>query len=105
MLFEGTFKFTRFLEEHMLACPSKKYLHLDCPGCGFQRSLVALLRGDVSGSLHLYPATIPILLLLIFALLHIRFKYPKGSLILKVLYISCASVILVSFLYKIITKT
>lgn len=28
-------------------CPFHKYLHLDCPGCGSQRAVHALLHGNV----------------------------------------------------------
>lgn len=47
----------------MLTCFSKKYLGIECPGCGIQRSTISLLRGDFLDSLALYPALIPFILL------------------------------------------
>lgn len=33
-------------------CPFKVFLHVDCPGCGLTRATIALLKGDISKSLH-----------------------------------------------------
>ncbi len=91
-----------FLELHMLPCPYRKYLHIECPGCGFQRSCIALLRGDVSGSFAYYPATIPILLLLVFLVMHLRNRYAGGALMLRGIYLFCTAVITVHYIYKIV---
>ena len=34
-------------------CPFREFLHIDCPGCGLTRATIALLKGDISKSLHL----------------------------------------------------
>lgn len=34
----------------------------DCPGCGLQRSFMALIEGDIAGSIMYYPGLFPILL-------------------------------------------
>lgn len=97
---------TSWLETHQLACPFKLMTHLDCPGCGIQRSLVLLLKGDLSASFFKYPALIPILLLFAFLLLHVVFKIKNGTIVLKYLYFFCAGIILVSYIYKLLfTKT
>jgi len=33
-------------------CPIKVFLHVDCPGCGLTRATIALLKGDITKSLH-----------------------------------------------------
>ena len=91
-----------WLEKNMLSCPSKKYLHIECPGCGLQRSMIALLRGDLMTSFQLYPATIPLLILLGFTLMHLKFKFTAGAAIIKYLQISVAIVITVFYIYKIV---
>jgi Protein of unknown function (DUF2752) len=91
-----------WLETHMLSCPSKKYLHIECPGCGLQRSIIALLKGDFSESFQLYPATVPIFFMLGFTMLHLKYKLANGAAIIKYLYIGIAIVIAVFYIYKIV---
>ncbi|MEP6746090.1 MAG: DUF2752 domain-containing protein [Bacteroidota bacterium] len=91
----------QFMEKHMAACPSKKYLGMECPGCGLQRSLIALLKGEPVTSFKMYAATIPIILMLLFLLLHIKNKYAKGAAILQGFYLFCAAVIVAQYVYKI----
>lgn len=86
----------------MLSCPSQKYLHIQCPGCGLQRSIVALLRGEFLTSVWLYPATVPILILLAFTAMHLKFKFTKGADIIVHMQITIAIVIAVFYIYKII---
>ena len=40
-----------WLQKHMIPCFSKKYLGIECPGCGLQRSFIALLKGNIVESL------------------------------------------------------
>ena len=90
----------QWAEGHLFTCPSKKYFHIECPGCGFQRSLVAMLKGDFQLSFQLYPATVPILVLLTFMLLHIKWDFGRGAAIIKYLQLSVAIVIVVFYIYK-----
>lgn len=45
----------------LLPCFFKKFTGLDCPGCGFQRSVLELFKGNMLVSLSLYPATLLII--------------------------------------------
>lgn len=92
-----------WLKSHLLVCPSKYFFHLDCPGCGFQRSIIALLEGDIEKSIQLYPATLPILSCLIFTALHIKFDFRRGAFIIKSLFILSVLIIILFYLYKIFT--
>jgi hypothetical protein len=56
----------KWVEDYLLTCPSKHFFHVDCPGCGLQRSVLALFEGDLVKSFQLYPATIPIFFLFYF---------------------------------------
>jgi hypothetical protein len=94
--------FTDWIEGHLLSCPSKTYLHIECPGCGFQRSCLALLKGNIPASLTLYPATIPIVLLIFFTLFHLKYKFAHGAAIIKYLQAGIAIVIAVFYIYKIV---
>lgn len=52
--------------DFMPKCVFKTLLHIECPGCGFQRALHALLHGDIRASLAFNPfliVSIPILII------------------------------------------
>jgi uncharacterized membrane protein len=92
------------MEEHMLRCPSKMLTHIDCPGCGLQRGIIHLLKGNLRESLQVYPATIPVLLLFIYLLLHLIFRFKNGNRNLIFLYVVCAGIISVHYIYKAINQ-
>jgi len=94
---------TEWLKEHLLTCPSRYFLHFDCPGCGLQRSIVALLNGNIAESLRLYPATCTLLMLFIFTALHLKFNYRHGAVIIRTLFIFNACIIVTFYLYKVFT--
>lgn len=92
-----------WLKEHLLTCPSKHFFLVDCPGCGLQRSIIALLEGNLKESLSTYPATIPIIALFIYTGLHIKFNFQYGASIIKWGYIACTLIILTFYFYKVFT--
>ncbi|TKC04794.1 DUF2752 domain-containing protein [Pedobacter polaris] len=94
----------QWLKHHLLTCPFKASTGLDCPGCGIQRSLLALMQGDLIASFKLYPATIPIISLLAFTVIHLKFDLKNGAFIIKMLYIGIALIIVINYTYKIFTN-
>ena len=90
-----------FLKSNMLTCPSKKFLHIECPGCGFQRSCIALLEGDFIKSFQLFPALFPFIMVWVFLLLHLIFKFKHGAFIIKFLFLFCAIIMMFSFGIKV----
>lgn len=93
-----------WLQAHMLACPSKKLLHIECPGCGLQRSFIALIKGNITDSLILYPALLPIMVMVLYTFLHLRNDYVHGARNIKILQVFVAVVILSFYIYKIINQ-
>ncbi|MGI4749476.1 MAG: DUF2752 domain-containing protein [Janthinobacterium lividum] len=91
----------KWIENFLLPCPFKALTGLDCPGCGFQRSVLALFKGDFTGSFQLYPATIPILLLAVFLLVGIKLPLPQREKIRKALFGIAALTVIVSYAFKI----
>ncbi|MBK7306635.1 MAG: DUF2752 domain-containing protein [Chitinophagaceae bacterium] len=75
---------TSWLESHQIPCIFKSFTHMDCPGCGVQRSFVLLLQGDVPGSFIMYPALMPILLLFAFMILHVILKIRERGQYFKI---------------------
>jgi hypothetical protein len=92
-----------WIEDHLLTCPSKHFFYIDCPGCGLQRSVLALFEGNLVKSFQLYPATIPILFCFIFTAFHLKFNFKYGAEIIKWSYILSVTIILIFYFYKFFT--
>lgn len=68
-------------------CPFHKYLHLDCPGCGSQRAIHALLHLNLqkaAGYNLLLVLSLPILALQLFCKIYTYFT--KRNLVLRFWY-------------------
>ena len=94
--------FINWLQNHLIPCPFKFLTGIDCPGCGFQRSVIQLIQGNFQKSFTLYPATIPLLSFFIYGIADHIFKLdtPNNS-IKKTLFIFNGSIILLSYGIKI----
>lgn len=86
----------------MLPCLFKTVTGCDCPGCGIQRSFLELLQGNFTESLKLFPALIPIICLIFFLVLHLKYKFKHGARLLVVQCIFTTSVLVVNYLFKFI---
>lgn len=94
--------FISWLQGHLLPCPFKYITGIDCPGCGFQRSLLALLKGDIHQSFLLYPPTMPLLITATWWLIDSLFKLDtRKSLVKKTMFIVVALIITVSYAFKV----
>lgn len=91
------------LEDKMMPCMYKKYIGIECPGCGFQRSIAALLKGDLVESFYLFPALIPVIIMVLFLIIHLKMKFSNGGNILMWMFIANAVIIIGSFIYNQIT--
>lgn len=57
----------------VLTCPIKHFFNIECLGCGTNRAILLLFKGDIAGSLNQNPlGIIYILLLPILAILDIK---------------------------------
>ncbi|MFL5752520.1 MAG: DUF2752 domain-containing protein [Bacteroidia bacterium] len=93
-------KVIRFFETHFLTCYFKNTFNIECPGCGMQRAFVALLRGDLSGSLHHHPALIPFILTLLLTVFQLYFRWEKGGKMIVLLFSSTVAVMIVNYIVK-----
>ncbi len=75
---------------------------VDCPGCGMQRAFIELLKGNFVESFQLYPALLPTVFTLLITALHLIFKFKNGAAIIKYSFIITVSIVVVSFLLKMI---
>lgn len=89
-----------WLEAHEIPCLIKKTFHIDCPGCGLQRSFIAMLQGNVLQSLHFYPALLPLLILIYIMLINNKWQLLFFEKCIKFGIPSVFAIIVLSYVYK-----
>ncbi len=94
------FDFVHWLEKNQTACFYKKYIGIECPGCGAQRAFIALLKGNFFESFQTFPALIPLILMFIFLIMHLIFRFKNGAKILLFAFIVNTFIILLNYIYK-----
>ncbi len=92
------------LQALFLPCPFKSLTGIDCPGCGFQRSLYALIEGNWAESYHLYPPTVPLLALALFALAKWCFGFDKRDVLMKIGAVAVGWFVIGTYLAKILAN-
>lgn len=88
------------MEEYMLPCMNKKLFGIECFGCGTQRSLMLLLKGDFVGAFNMFPAIFTTLLFFIVLALHFIDKSRNYQKVIIGLAITNAVIMLVSYFYR-----
>ncbi|MEI6348627.1 MAG: DUF2752 domain-containing protein [Bacteroidota bacterium] len=91
-----------WLENHLMPCPYKHYLGIDCPGCGMQRSIIELLKGNLWESIVTYPPLIPMAIMIIYLFLHLFFKFKRGAQIVKYMFIFVAIIVTINYISKLL---
>jgi hypothetical protein len=99
-IFCSLINFVDWLQNHLISCPFKALTGIDCPGCGFQRSFIALVQGDLSKSWSLYPPTIPLLFLFITTAILYKIQLRQQALLFKILVIAVGNFVMISYLHK-----
>jgi hypothetical protein len=84
----------------MLPCLNKKLFGIDCLGCGFQRSLLSVLKGDFVAAFKVYPAIFTLLLMAVFLLLHLKFKFKNSKKIIIIFATINVLIIVISYFIK-----
>lgn len=87
----------QWLEKHQMPCQYKEYLGMPCPGCGIQSAFIALLKGEWRESIALFPALIPLGLMLGFLVLHLFIGFRNGGVFLKILFIFNVALIVLHY--------
>ena len=88
------------MEDLLLPCLNKQLFGIECYGCGGQRSVLLLLKGDFNGAFLMFPAIYPILILLGFVIINLFFKFKKDYFIKITLILVTAVVLAASYLIK-----
>ena len=88
------------VEKYMIPCINKKLFGVECLGCGTQRALVLIFKGDFVGAFYMFPAIYTSVLF--FGILGLNFidksrNYHKSIIFLAVVN---AIIMIVSYIYK-----
>ena len=88
------------LEEFMIPCLSKKLFGVECLGCGSQRALLLVLKGDFVAAFHMFPAIYT--LLLFFFSLGFHFIDKKRSYNKPMTYLAILNgiIMIISYYFK-----
>lgn len=92
--------FISFLEKNMLSCQWQK-AGVECTGCGTQRAIIHLLKGEFIEAFNTYPAIYTLFIMFIFLGLHLKFNFAKGHKILLWLFIINLIIIILHYIIKI----
>lgn len=90
------------LNDYLLPCLWKQTFNIDCLGCGFQRSFVLLSNGEFSLAFKMYPAIYTIIIMLLYMVLHTKYKYSNGHKVLLALFVINIIIIITSYIFKFI---
>jgi len=94
--------FLDWLEHHLLPCPTKYFFGMECPGCGMQRAIIELLRGNLVESIKLYPPLIPMLLMLVVLVINLKVNSAVWQKVLKYFFVANVAIILINYIFKFI---
>lgn len=94
----------RIIEDFMIPCLNKKFLGIECMGCGGQRAFWALIHGDFIGAFKYYPAIYTLILFTIFIIISNFYKIKQAEKIKIILVVINIAVILGNFLIKMYTN-
>ncbi|MEX0966245.1 MAG: DUF2752 domain-containing protein [Bacteroidia bacterium] len=92
----------KWLNEHLFSCFFLKHFHLPCPGCGMQRSFLALIQGQITESIILYPALIPTIIMLLLLITHILRPFPGSLKYLVASFLISTTILMAGYILKII---
>ena len=89
------------MEEYMIPCMTKKYFGVDCLGCGTQRALALIFKGEFTDAFHMFPAIYTTILLFMVLGLNFIDRTPNYHKAIISLAIINAVIMVISYIYKI----
>jgi len=89
-----------WLEHHLFACFFKSHFGIECPGCGMQRALLSLLKGDLSESIAYHAALIPFLVTISLLIMQLFLKRENGGKYVMWAFIITSAITLIQFVVR-----
>ena len=87
-------------EDYMLPCLSKQLLNIECFGCGLQRSVVLLFKGEFIAAFKMYPAIYTLIPLFVIIGANFFFKIKHANKIINILAIASVAIIIINYIIK-----
>ncbi|SHI90115.1 DUF2752 domain-containing protein [Flavobacterium terrae] len=87
-------------EDYMLPCMNKSLFGVDCMGCGTQRALILLSKGEFKEAFYMFPAIYTTVLLFLFLGLHFIDKSRNYHKLIITMAILNAVIMVISYIYK-----
>lgn len=88
------------VEDYMLPCMNKSLFGIDCLGCGTQRALLLVLKGEFVQAFYTFPAIYTTILFFVIIGLHFLDKARNYHKIIIFLAILNAIIMIISYFYK-----
>ena len=88
-------------EDFMLPCLTKKFLGIECFGCGFQRSFFLIFQGEFVAAFKMYPAIYTLMLFAGFLILNLFYNFKYADKIKLILVVLNVVIIITSYFIKI----
>ena len=88
------------IEKYMIPCVNKKLFGVECLGCGAQRALLLVLRGEFNAAFHMFPAIFTTILFCAVLGLHFIDKSKNYHKTIVSIAIINAVIMIISYLYK-----
>lgn len=84
----------------MLPCMNKTLLGIECTGCGAQRASMLMIQGNFLEAFHMYPAIYSLVILFLFLVFNLFYKFKFDYNIKIGLIILNAVIIGGAYIYK-----
>jgi hypothetical protein len=88
------------VEDFMIPCINKTLFGVDCLGCGTQRALILILKGEFIEAFYMFPAIYTLILFFVILGLNFIDKSRNYHKIIIALAITNAAIMIISYIYK-----
>lgn len=88
------------IEDFLWRCPYKKYLGIECLGCGAQTALLHLLQGNFSEAWQTFPAIYTLMLLALVSGFYFLSRQPLFKKMIFPLIVLNTLIIIVQYYWK-----
>lgn len=88
------------INDYMIPCMNKSLFGVECLGCGMQRAVVLILKGEFKEAFYMFPAVYTTIILLVSIGLHFIDKTRNYHAIMRWMAIVNTFIMVISYIYK-----